>query len=655
MGKKRNKRFGAPKHHPTGVQIVNMDENDLANGCPVGAIADIISELQSPVEQTRDCACTRIASITGRPDVIAELLKSDVIRTLAPLVIDRVPSVRHRALGALRNMGVHGGLDACHEMVLKDVLTPLVALFKMYEKDWAPEKEGAKHTDTKLDTFREAVLLLWSLCEASDVAVSVFNKENLMSNLLPCLQHSVYGYPLATAVAQCLFTVTERNQAAIDICHSDQVLPSLQLLVQRSDNTSQAILFQAATMGVVMNVLGDKLTSSSGLSQFVAALGQILDIDLEPFVAMGNAKSHERHIEASGDAKQSRILVEDEDEAEYEDVVNILDAQCICLELSTNICSSPDEEWEEMENSSESSDDVNTVEMEDDSGSTDNNNHDVFGVPVEVHEALAAHHIVSKVLRLSLPVPQQLLKGVKMKKWSEKLTSKTTCLRCRALLCINNLLEGMPVENMGGIEALHQLWDSLTQQFLRMTEVEAVAGSAVSSHKSTAADKELLEAMVSAIRAVLQKLVPLNSPKVQQVSTNDVRMLTKHAESAERGVQIHVLRILASIALALMKTDPQHAVVQEVGGCLIAAATHSPDLVVVAEALDSLFDVFAEDATDPVKHTLQMTERLKPLSHQLRAKMQSQRKLLGEHYMTVKSSRDNLIRFIRYMESRPTL
>ena len=60
---------------------------------------------------------------------------------------------------------------------------------------------------------------------------------------------------------------------------------------------------------------------------------------------------------------------------------------------------------------------------------------------------------------------------------------------------------------------------------------------------------------------------------------------------------------------------------QEVGRRLMEAATHGTDLVVVAEALDALFDVFADDATDPVAQSLQLTQRLQSILPQLKAKV----------------------------------
>ena len=40
-------------------------------------------------------------------------------------------------------------------------------------------------------------------------------------------------------------------------------------------------------------------------------------------------------------------------------------------------------------------------------------------------------------------------------------------LRTHALLCINNLVDTMPTEALGGLEALHQLWDTLAQHVLK--------------------------------------------------------------------------------------------------------------------------------------------------------------------------------------------
>ncbi|XP_076470018.1 HEAT repeat-containing protein 3-like [Babylonia areolata] len=670
MGKKKNKKFAAPRPQPTGALLVptnsHLEDDEIPENSP-SMITDVLDQLQSAEESTRECGCGTLAAIASQPGALPVLLKNNVVRILAPLVIDPSPCVRHRALGALRNMTVDGGLDVCHDMVLKDVLTPLIALFKQYGTNWEPEKSETKHTDTRLDTFNQAVHVLWNLCEASDVAVTVFNKENLLPLLLPCLEHSVYGYPLATAVAQCLETVTENNAAAVEVCRGDDVLPMLKRLADSADSSSQVLLFKAALMGVLMNVLGGELMSGSSLSSCVFTLAHILGISSPALIAAYATKKPQQNgvsqMDASGDATDHVHMLAEEEcvptDSDYNDLVNTLDAQRVCLELVTNMCCSPEEEWEEVDSSESGSSDemAGDADMDQDMAA-DNNNFDPVCVSSEVHAAFVANNIMAKVSQLSLPLSAELEAVLKGRKWGKRISKKLGRLRTHALLCINNLMEAVPVEAVGGVEVLHHLWDTLAQQVKTTGQSVVKRGEPVPPppplppHPQPS-DPDLLEASTSAMRAVVQKLAHLHSPKFAQVTVSDVHFLVKLAEGASSSVQIHVMRIVATIASLLVKSDPTHAVVQEVGGCLVAAATHSTDLVVVAEALDSLFDVFADDATDPVAQSLQLTEKLRAITPQLKARVRVvQKKSLGENYITVSTARTNLLRFIKYKESQ---
>lgn len=60
----------------------------------------------------------------------------------------------------------------------------------------------------------------------------------------------------------------------------------------------------------------------------------------------------------------------------------------------------------------------------------------------------------------------------------------------------------------------------------------------------------------------MQKLAKLTSPKFSEVSSGDLHFLVKMAEGASIGVQVHVIRIVATIATLLSKTIPQHMVIQ---------------------------------------------------------------------------------------------
>ena len=71
----------------------------------------------------------------------------------------------------------------------------------------------AKSTEGKIDSkteiFIDAVNLLWNLSEASDTALQIVHKNNLIELLMKhaCLQP--FGHRVVTSVLQCLFTISE--------------------------------------------------------------------------------------------------------------------------------------------------------------------------------------------------------------------------------------------------------------------------------------------------------------------------------------------------------------------------------------------------------------------------------------------------------------
>ena len=63
-------------------------------------------QLQSPVEDARECGCTTVAGFVSEPGAIEQLMKHQVVKILAPLVLDKCPDVRLKALGALRYINI---------------------------------------------------------------------------------------------------------------------------------------------------------------------------------------------------------------------------------------------------------------------------------------------------------------------------------------------------------------------------------------------------------------------------------------------------------------------------------------------------------------------------------------------------------------------
>lgn len=72
----------------------------------------------------------------------------------------------------------------------------------------------------------------------------------------------------------------------------------------------------------------------------------------------------------------------------------------------------------------------------------------------------------------------------------------------------------------------------------------------------------MLEAVASAMRAVIQKLGQLGSPKFSTITAGDLHFLVKMVEGASSRTQVHIVRTVATVAGMLAKIDPQHTVVQ---------------------------------------------------------------------------------------------
>ena len=59
-------------------------------------------QLSSPSEDERECSCTTIANLVVQPTAIFTLLQHNIVKILAPLILDPSLQVRVKALGALR-------------------------------------------------------------------------------------------------------------------------------------------------------------------------------------------------------------------------------------------------------------------------------------------------------------------------------------------------------------------------------------------------------------------------------------------------------------------------------------------------------------------------------------------------------------------------
>ncbi|XP_064640684.1 HEAT repeat-containing protein 3-like [Lineus longissimus] len=643
MGKTRSKKHKKRGPNPTGIpsqkEAEEAEEEEVAGENEPIPVAALAEKLQSAAAEDRECALVTIAAVVGQPGVIKALLK-DHLRIIGPLVLDACRNVRHVAVGALRNMTVEGGHEVSDRMMELDIMTPLVALLKQYGTQWKPQ--SAKN-DQEAEIFLHAVHLLWNLCESSEVAVNTFNREDILQILLPCLQSDVYGYDLAVAVAQCLHTVTDSNTEASSALNSHESVTTFIKLIQGTEETDsgQHVLLKTLAIGVLFNISNGNLGLMNGntLTTVMDVLVQTIEFDTEK--TLNELGVYMQEIKTNGtsaaDGDSSNHIPEvsiGEFNQKTQHLCNILQSQQLVIEILSNLCCANDDggdEWEDLDSSDDGMDVIASENLEEDMQT------DILSplcIPKEIHSLFASNDIVKKVIQKINSPDQGLLDALNKHSKTKAVGKRLKELQIRAMLCLSNMVSAMEADFLGGLPHLHMIWLDLTQL--------ARTGAAQS-------DMELLEAVTSAMRAVIVKLGELKSPEFKDVTPHALQMICEMGDkSGNPHVRTNTIRIVSTIGCMLALQQQPHSLLKNIGVFLLEICAKDSELWVIAEALDSIFDVFSEDHLNPVVMEIGLVQKLKQLSPLLKQKIHQQKRFLGEHLPIVTTARTNLIRFIKY-------
>lgn len=84
--------------------------------------------------------------------------------------------------------------------------------------------------------------------------------------------------------------------------------------------------------------------------------------------------------------------------------------------------------------------------------------------------------------------------------------------------------------------------------------------------------------------------------------------------------------------------------------CITRLKVDKCGLWLVAEILDTLFDMFAEDDYNEVLKQLELIQRLRGIQPAFKKLVRSERRSLGENAAVIQTSNTNLPRFIQYKE-----
>uniref|UniRef100_T1J284 SYO1-like TPR repeats domain-containing protein n=1 Tax=Strigamia maritima TaxID=126957 RepID=T1J284_STRMM len=644
MGKAKRNRQKRKTSEPTGLPSVKdmeeMEEMEETTGtAEESVLVAIIEKLHtSTTVEEKECACQSLSvAVIADPSIISEILKSDVIRMMAPLLMDPSYVVRHSVASALRNLSTMGH-ETCDAMVEQDVMTPLVALLKQHrEEGWILKK--TKKTEGKINTKLEILIDATHLFENNNTAIRVFNREEILSIIIQFINREVYGDKLAVAAAQCLHTTSEDNPKAIELLSQLSFSLPIETLIKQSynGNDTTLLLLRSLAAGILLNVYHGKLSDCS--VSVVAAIMTVVSETLKSDFSTLITNLLEKEELLKNDRLEEEIIrsVSDNDfviDSLENEVENILAAQVASLEILTNVCCNDGDEDDDV-NSSDASDELfcNDEEMMDD---------DTIKFPLtiatEISEAILSHNLLRMVLNKLNPFPDQLSKPSKeMSKLKQSITKHLLTLQCRALLCFNNLVSCLDIEELGQSDELYSTWCKLAQLCFRHTPLcSPDSESDVYCNKREHVD--FLEANTSALRALTQKLALVKVPQLEHINPSEIHSMAELAQtSSEFGIRINIINIVGTIGQVLAEkasdNDKVMPLLKNIGLFFLEMASKdNVDLIVVAEAFDAIFDVFGVDDLNHLCQEINLIERLKHLLPILKHKVQSQRKTLGDHY-----------------------
>ncbi|NXU15164.1 HEAT3 protein, partial [Pardalotus punctatus] len=642
-------------------------------------------QLQHPSAEVREYACASISKLLQQKHVIPAFVQRDVVRCLGPLLMDHSLAVRETAAGALRNLSACGGFDVCDDMVTNDIMTPLVALLKECStgldanqvspkkcrdmNQLSPKKCGEMSKNYIEDIANEAINLLWNICECNNTALYIFNKEGCLEAVLHYMKKFATNVDLAISVANCLQAVTEDNPDLLSSFNASaqQILETVML---SPESTMKHILLRTLIAGTIWNIKDTIPPGSLGstVNAILKIFSESLAIDAgETIILMNGAEKNRLKLaveaeteENMSDITENCILNEDDnmeeipkgklrrendvsdllpsDKWELKEVTALLTAQQTALEIIVNMCCSEDpsdDEWEELSSSDESD-----LFME----NSYNEGSGLLLSPLclsdEVNSAFLNNLIPKKILEKTA-FPNSVALDICMHNPSWKpLIKKLNAVQCRALTCLQSILLVSDVDCLGGASALQSLAEHLSQLIFSKTELPT--------------DTEFLEAVTSALRALLQTMASKNISQQCMTPEQLLALCEAGIQSSNASVRVNVVSILGISGSVLAKGQNTAETLKMIGKFLLEVAMKESSLVVAGEALDALFDVFA-DGEEAEKAALQIKllptlKEFQPV-FRMRIRKEGKGQYSTDQLCVLDNVKMNLRRFIAYQET----
>lgn len=673
MGKTQRVRE-KKRQNMTGVpSVASMDAAALANEPLVAEEprVPLLTKIDDPVALHRVQAFQALSSLViDDPETKQALSNKANLKKIIAHVCDPDLDARVAAIGTLRNMTQFGDQQVSNELVKNDVLTPLLATTQQTVANPGANKDAVNQL------LCQSIALLMNLCENSDKASELCSMGTNLVFFAQFLQPKIYSYDLVVTTGQFFFVLTDNNSRA------QQELSSIPGYLEASKSLIQDLTIPVRVRTLLAGIDANLFASSDAFNghthvwnlvfqnlncdwnvetqNLFARLGamdgevvvravhstEAIIVDEMPTEQEKLERKKEKEKKEEDDEKEE--VMEDEEAAaapkaeedshtkeeikklqhELEIFQENIKAQKLALEILTNICT---DEYEEKPNESMDDD----MDNDNEEGEYDENPASAATpadtAPTARSPLIWSSGLFPRVLQIAYPsqplqLQNRILEG---SEWVHETFLYLREVQERAVACLGNML--LEPGAKSNIADPRKVWDALVT-------------ICAQSEKNI----PVLESATNGMWTLL-RLFNTSGSSLLVPSTENIAGIIRLAQS---GDEFANLRSTAIGMLGVIAQNPQlKSSLMDIGRLFLESLI-SANPTVIAEALNSIFDVFAEKTHNDIVGALNMITILRNFLPHLKNKLKNEKRQMGRDvWDRLDESRVNLVRFLKYKKT----
>lgn len=293
--------------------------------------------------------------------------------------------------------------------------------------------------------------LLWTLAEKSDMVLKRTEEEDLLSVLLPFLNTQIYDLETSIVAIQCILTLSEENLTVLEQIKSkkEQVFRLLELEPSDSLNEAEVLMLRTLASGLVVNIFNG-FSDNEGVSfvgKCLTVLSKTLDYNCEEKI---------EKVAALLEKDNSSDALSHKTQKKLQELKMLANSQVQAVEILANLCTEQESSDGESEFDQSDSDNMemdDRREIDDEEPMTEAFQMD-SNLCIEAIEVIVSKEMVKQVLNKTKALPKNISAIFETCDEGQVVLKRLHTLRCRAFLCLTNLMLNLSAETLGGVDYL---------------------------------------------------------------------------------------------------------------------------------------------------------------------------------------------------------